>query len=134
MHDRLYSDIDRTWASLNKINAGYMSFELIYNFVAARIVAYGPSLVPYMQNAISLKGYVTGAELVNSLISQCSWFIHVMPEIATLKANARRVTDLAEGDRERAAAARLLPPHRPFRLPLRHPERGVRADASGTSS
>jgi ABC-type uncharacterized transport system fused permease/ATPase subunit len=64
--------------------------------VAARIVAYGPSLVPYMQNSISLKAYVTGAELVNSLISQCSWFIHVMPEIATLKANARRVTDLAE--------------------------------------
>ena len=32
-----------------------MSFELIYNFVAARIVAYGPSLVPYMQNKISLK-------------------------------------------------------------------------------
>ena len=96
MHDRLYRDIDRTWASLNKVNAGYMSFELIYNFVAARIVAYGPSLIPYMQNAVSLKGYVTGAELVNSLISQCSWFIHVMPEIATLKANARRVTDLAE--------------------------------------
>jgi vitamin B12/bleomycin/antimicrobial peptide transport system ATP-binding/permease protein len=96
MHQRLYSDIDRNWASLNKINAGYMSFELIYNFVAARIVAYGPSLVPYMQNSISLKAYVTGAELVNSLISQCSWFIHVMPEIATLKANARRVTDLAE--------------------------------------
>jgi vitamin B12/bleomycin/antimicrobial peptide transport system ATP-binding/permease protein len=96
MHQRLYSDIDRNWANLNKINAGYMSFELIYNFVAARIVAYGPSLVPYMQNSISLKAYVTGAELVNSLISQCSWFIHVMPEIATLKANARRVTDLAE--------------------------------------
>ena len=96
MHDRLYLNIDRTWASLIKVNAGYMSFELIYNFMAARIVAYGPSLIPYMQNAISLKGYVTGAELVNSLISQCSWFIHVMPEIATLKANARRVTDLAE--------------------------------------
>jgi putative ATP-binding cassette transporter len=96
MHDRLYSDIDRTWARLNRINAGYMSFELIYNFVAARIVAYGPGLIPYMDYRMSLKGYVTGAELVNSLINQCSWFIHVMPEIATLKANARRVIDLAE--------------------------------------
>ena len=38
---------------------------------------------------------MTGAELVNSLITQCSWFIQVMPAIATLKANARRVTDLA---------------------------------------
>ena len=33
MHDRLYVDIDRTWAALNIVNAGYMSFELIYNFV-----------------------------------------------------------------------------------------------------
>jgi ABC-type uncharacterized transport system fused permease/ATPase subunit len=49
-----------------------------------------------MQNKISLKYYVTGAELVNSLISQCSWFIHVMPEIASLRANAKRVIDLAE--------------------------------------
>ena len=48
-----------------------------------------------MNDKISLKSYITGAELVNSLISQCSWFIHVMPAIATLKANARRVTDLA---------------------------------------
>ena len=96
MHDRLYLDIDRNWARLNIVNAGYMSFERIYDFVAARIIAYGPSLLPYIHDHISLKNYVTGAELVNSLISQCSWFIHVMPDIATLKANARRVTGLAE--------------------------------------
>ncbi|HEV2896503.1 MAG TPA: ABC transporter ATP-binding protein/permease [Pseudaminobacter sp.] len=96
MHGRLYRDIDRTWASLNKVHAGYMSFELIYNFVAARLVAYGPGLLPYTQGTISLRGYITGAELVNSLISQCSWFIHVMPSIATLKANSRRVMDLAD--------------------------------------
>ena len=128
MHDRLYRDIDRTWAGLNKINAGYMSFELIYNFVAARIVAYGPSLVPYMQNAISLKGYVTGAELVNSLISQCSWFIHVMPEIATLQGQCKARDRSRRSDRERAAAARFLPPQRPFRLPLRHPECRLRPE------
>ncbi len=96
IHRRLYSEIDNTWTRLNRIHAGYMSFELIYNFVAARIVAYGPGLIPYMDYRLSLKSYVTGAELVNSLISQCSWFIHVMPEIATLRANARRVTDLAD--------------------------------------
>lgn len=96
MHGRLYMDIDSTWTRLNRVNAGYMSFELVYNFLAARIVAYTPNLLPYMNNQISLRYYVTGAELVSSLISQCSWFIHVMPEIATLKANARRVTDLAQ--------------------------------------
>ncbi|MET0941928.1 MAG: ABC transporter ATP-binding protein/permease [Mesorhizobium sp.] len=95
IHGRLYSDIDGTWARLNWFHSGYMSFELIYNFIAARVVAYGPGLVPYIHGKIDLKGYVTGAELVNSLITQCSWFIQVMPAIATLKANARRVTDLA---------------------------------------
>ena len=48
-----------------------------------------------MHEQIDLKRYITGAELVNSLISQCSWFIHVMPSIATLNANAKRITDLA---------------------------------------
>jgi ABC-type uncharacterized transport system fused permease/ATPase subunit len=94
-HGRLYRTIDGTWSRLNWVHSGYMSFELIYNFIAARIVAYGPALVPYVNGQISLKSYVTGAELVNSLINQCSWFIHVMPAIATLKANAKRVTDLA---------------------------------------
>lgn len=96
MHERHYRDIDKTWARLNTVNAGYMSFELIYNFVAARFIAYGPGLIPYMQGQINLKGYVTGAELVNSLIGQCSWFIQVMPAIATLRANSVRVIDLAE--------------------------------------
>lgn len=96
MHDDLYGDIDKTWGKLNIVNSGYMSFELIYNFLAARIVAYGPGLMPYMSGNIGLKSYIFGAELVSQVISQCSWFIKVMPEIATLRANARRVTDLAE--------------------------------------
>lgn len=96
MHGRLYVDIDGTWTRLNIVNTIYMSFELIYNFIGARIVAYGPGLVPFIHNGLDLKGYITGSELVNSLIGQCSWFIHVMPAIATLRANSQRVTELAE--------------------------------------
>jgi ABC-type uncharacterized transport system fused permease/ATPase subunit len=96
MHDRLYVDIDRTWGRMNVVHASYDSFERIYNFIGARVVAYGPGLLPFITNRVDLKGYITGAELVNALISQCSWFIHVMPAIATLKANSRRVIDLAE--------------------------------------
>ncbi|TPK99183.1 ABC transporter ATP-binding protein/permease [Mesorhizobium sp. B2-4-12] len=95
MHRRLYVDIDGTWSRLNVVNTVYMSFELIYNFIGARIVAYGPGLVPFIHNGLDLKGYITGSELVNSLIGQCSWFIHVMPAIATLRANSQRVTELA---------------------------------------
>ena len=92
---RRYQDIDQTWASLNWINAGYMGFELVYNFMGSRFVAYAPGLLPYVDNKISLQTYITGAELANALINACSWFIHVMPDIATLRANARRITDLA---------------------------------------
>ncbi|MBX3597079.1 MAG: ABC transporter ATP-binding protein/permease [Rhizobiaceae bacterium] len=96
MHARLYKDIDSTWSKLNIFHTSYDSFERIYNFLGARIVAYTPLLLPYMQGSIGLKSYITGAELINSLIGQFSWIIRVMPEIANLKANARRITDLAE--------------------------------------
>src|SRR5690606_18315615 len=88
MHERLYTDIDRTWAKLNWVNTGYQSFERVYNFLSARVISYLPGLGPFVNDNISLKSYVTGAELVNSLIMQCSWFIDVMPAIATLRANA----------------------------------------------
>lgn len=95
MHDRLYVDIDKTWGRLNIVNTSYTSFELIYNFVGARIVAYAPGLVSFIHNRLDYKGYITGSEMVAQLISQCSWFIHVMPAIATLRANSQRVTELA---------------------------------------
>ncbi|TPO10551.1 ABC transporter ATP-binding protein/permease [Mesorhizobium sp. B1-1-5] len=96
MHDRLYVDIDKTWGRLNIVNTSYTSFELIYNFVGARIVAYSPGLVSFIHNRLDYKGYITGSEMVAQLISQCSWFIHVMPAIATLRANSQRVTELAD--------------------------------------
>jgi len=93
---RLYSEVDETWARFNKFDACYMSFTSVYNFFAGRIVAYLPGLLPYMSNTVSLKNYITGAELVGSMIHECSWFIQVMPAIANLKANATRITELAE--------------------------------------
>jgi ABC-type uncharacterized transport system fused permease/ATPase subunit len=95
-NERLYDGIDRVWHRLNWFDAGYKAYNSIYNFIAFRVVSYAPGLLPYMNNDISLKGYVTGAELINRLISECSWFIHVMPDIASLKANARRVMELAD--------------------------------------
>ena len=92
---RLYSGVDRAWAKLNFFDASYMSFTAVYNFFAARIVAYLPGLLPYRSNTLSLKSYITGAELVGSMINECSWFIQVMPAIANLRANAGRVTELA---------------------------------------
>lgn len=95
MHNRLYEEIDTTWSRFNILNTIYMGFELVYNFVGARIVAYGPGLVPFIHNGVDLKGYLTGSEQINALIQRCSYFIHVMPAIATLRANSQRVTELA---------------------------------------
>lgn len=95
VHDRLYEDVDGVWSRLNRIDASYLSFSLVYNFLAAKVVAYLPGLPAYVNYKIGLRDYVTGAELVSALISECSWFIQVMPAIANLKANAKRITDLA---------------------------------------
>jgi len=95
VHNRLYGDIDRTWARLNVVNVCYNAFEAVHNFMGFRIVAYAPGLVSFIHNKLDLKGYVTGAEMINQLIGQCSWLIRVMPDIATLRANSQRVTELA---------------------------------------
>ncbi|MCA1409280.1 ABC transporter ATP-binding protein/permease [Ensifer sp. IC3342] len=96
IHRRRYRDVDHTWARLNILTASYMGFELVYNLFASRIVAYAPGLLPYAEARLSLQAYVTGAELANAIINDFSWFIHVMPDIARLRANASRVTDLAK--------------------------------------
>jgi vitamin B12/bleomycin/antimicrobial peptide transport system ATP-binding/permease protein len=95
IHQRLYVDIDSTWAGLNILTASYMGFELVYNFLGARIVAYAPGFLPFVHGSINLQEYVTGAELANAIINDFSWFIHVMPDIAQLRANALRITGLA---------------------------------------
>jgi ABC-type uncharacterized transport system fused permease/ATPase subunit len=58
-------------------------------------VAYAPGFLPYVHGSINLQEYVTGAELANAIINDFSWFIHVMPDIAQLRANALRITGLA---------------------------------------
>ncbi len=96
MHSNLYATIDNTWFKLVFMQAGYQSFERVYNFVAMRVVAYLPLIGPYASGSIGLKAFIAGAEMINSVIGKLSWIIDVMPEIATLRANAKRVTGLAE--------------------------------------
>jgi len=106
VNDRLYGDVDSTWNRLNLFDATYLAFSSAYGFLTNRIVAYIPGLLPYMNGAVSFRNYVTGAELIAAMISNCSWFIQVMPDIANLRANANRVAGLAqaiENAREPAA-------------------------------
>lgn len=96
VNKRLYQDVDGTWNQLNRFDAAYLAFSQAYGFLSNRIIAYIPGLIPYMSGAVSFRNYVTGAELVAAMINDCSWFIQVMPAIANLRANAGRVTGLAQ--------------------------------------
>ena len=134
MHARLYVDIDRTWARLNWVHSGYMSFELIYNFVggAHRRLWPGPdSLHPRQDQSQGLYNRRRTGQFADQpmlVVHPC----HAGDRHAEGQCPARDRS--RRGDRERAAAAGILPPDRPLRFPLRQPARGVRPDRSRISN
>lgn len=94
-NSRLYGAIDRVWHRMNITNAGFLVFTDGYNFLSRRLVSYMPALPAYLSGAMTFRTYTATAELAAELINDCSWFIQVMPAIATLKANARRLNEVA---------------------------------------
>ncbi|MEM6422394.1 MAG: ATP-binding cassette domain-containing protein, partial [Pseudomonadota bacterium] len=60
------------------------------------------ALPAYLSGAMPFKTYAASSELVAELINDCSWFLQVMPALATLRANTGRLTELAQAI-ERAA-------------------------------
>lgn len=106
INGQLYAGLDRTWGKQNWLTSGMMLFTNLYNFLSTRLLAYLPALPAYMAGNLNFRDFVASSELTAELIGDVSWFINVMPAIATLKANARRLTELAgaiERVRERQA-------------------------------
>ena len=95
INDALYTDIDKAWKSLIKLDTGYSAFSGLYGTVANRIIAYAPALPAYVQGNMSFRNFVTGSELFSSLLNDCSWLITVMPAISRLRAQYTRVSDVA---------------------------------------
>lgn len=95
INTRLYAGVDRAWARQNAWGAGMMLFNDVHGFLARRLIAYLPALPAFTSDAISFRNFVASSELTAELIQDVSWFINVMPAIATLRANAGRLTDLA---------------------------------------
>jgi ABC-type uncharacterized transport system fused permease/ATPase subunit len=93
---RLYGAVDRTWRHQNTWLATMMMFTEVYNFLSQRLLAYVPALPAFMSREMSFRVYAASSELTAELIGGVSWFINVMPAIAALKANARRLTELAD--------------------------------------
>ncbi len=92
---RLYGAVNRTWHRQNVWAAGMLMFNDTYTFLSRRLLAYLPALPAYMAGNMTFRGFATSSELTAELITDVSWFINVMPAIATLKANAGRLTELA---------------------------------------
>ncbi|MEM9764595.1 MAG: ATP-binding cassette domain-containing protein [Pseudomonadota bacterium] len=96
VNERLYGAVDGTWHRLNGTQSGFMAFTNGYNYITNRLLGYLPGLPAYLSGAISFKTYAASSELVAELINDSSWFIQVMPALATLKANTIRLTELAD--------------------------------------
>ena len=88
--------MDRTWRQQNTWLATMAMFTDVYNFLSQRLLAYVPALPAFMTGEMSFRTYAASSELTAELILGVSWFINVMPAIAALKANARRLTELAD--------------------------------------
>lgn len=91
----LYGAIDRVWHRMNITTAAFQVFTDGYNFLSRRLVSYLPALPAYLSGAMTFRTYSATSELAAELINDCSWFIQVMPAIATLKANAHRLNEVA---------------------------------------
>ncbi len=96
INSRLYSAVDRTWHRQNVWSAGMMMFENVYNFLSRRLLSYMPALPAYLVGDMTFRTFAASSELTAELIGDVSWLINVMPSIARLKANARRLSELAE--------------------------------------
>jgi vitamin B12/bleomycin/antimicrobial peptide transport system ATP-binding/permease protein len=93
---RLYEGLDQTWSKQNVWESAMMYFTDVYNFLSTRLLAYLPALPAFMAGNMTFRTFAASSELTAELIKDVSWFINVMPAIATLRANAARLTELAE--------------------------------------
>lgn len=91
----LYKNVDTTWGHQNVWDAIMMMFTQVYGFLSQRLLAYMPAVPAFVAGQMSFRDFAATSELTAELINDVSWFINVMPAIATLRANAGRLTELA---------------------------------------
>lgn len=96
INGRLYEAVDRAWHRQAVWSCGMMMFNDVYTFLSRRMLSYLPALPSYMAGGMTFRNFVASSELTAELIGDVSWFINVMPAIAMLRANAGRLTTLAD--------------------------------------
>ena len=93
---RLYGGIDRAWGRQNVWVAAMLMVTEVSNFLSQRLLAYIPALPALFSGAMNFRNYIASSELTAELIGGASWFTNVMSEMAMLRANATRLTELAD--------------------------------------
>ncbi|MBI1173320.1 ATP-binding cassette domain-containing protein [bacterium] len=91
----LYAEVDRVWHRSNVLQAGFMGLQGFYATLSFQVLASVLALPAYAQGAIDFQTYVTTAALVGQLTTGFSWLIDVTPAVASLKADAERITEYA---------------------------------------
>ncbi len=100
IHRQLYEKIDRIWFVDTMLDSFFLGYKNIYNYAAAKGVSYLPFLIPYRDGDINLQQFLLGEQLTSELIGDMSWFFHVMPDIANISANTKRLTDVSKAREE----------------------------------
>ena len=95
LNHALYADVDRVWHRSNLLQAGFMGLQGFYTTLSSQVLASVLALPAYAQGAIDFQTYVTTAALVGQLTAGFSWLIDVTPAVASLKADAERITEFA---------------------------------------
>lgn len=91
----LYAEVDQVWHRSNVLQAGFMGLQGFYTTLSFQVLASILALPAYAEGAIDFQTYVTTAALVGQLTTGFSWLIDVTPAVASLKADAERITEYA---------------------------------------
>ena len=97
---QLYAKVNSTWLKQTIVDLSFHTFHNAYNDVKNDLVKYIPFFPAALQGSTSFENFIAGSELTKELINDMSWFIQVMPAIANIRADAQRLTEIAEA-RER---------------------------------
>jgi ABC-type uncharacterized transport system fused permease/ATPase subunit len=94
--NKTYAPVDRVWKKFANATAIYAGFENAQTSLAARIYSYLPAIPGLTSGAFTFAQFNEVSQLVSQLIVQASWPIRVLPNIANVTANGKRVTGLVE--------------------------------------
>jgi len=88
-----YKDVHGTWGKYNFVQTSFRAFKSVYD-PYSNLVAYLPALPNLFAGVSTYTQFMQTTGVVGGLITRCEWLINEMPNIAHVRANLNRVTDI----------------------------------------